>query len=146
MKYSPTHPGFSLLEVVLATAILLFAVVALGELVRNGLNAARRAQYVSQAQLICESKLAEIAAGIVPPDPVSQVPVLSTEDQPDLNEWVYSVEVFPLDQPELIQVKVTVMRNPQLGGFPFEFSLIRWMRDPEVDQEAAAEVSAGGGI
>lgn len=146
MKPAGNRSAFSLLEVILATTILLFAVVALGELVRNGLNAATRARDISQAQLLCESKLAEIAAGILPPDPVTDLPLLATVDQPDLSEWVYSVEVFPLDQPELIQVRVTVRRNAQLGGFPFEFSLIRWMRNPEVDQEAAADVASGGGL
>ncbi len=62
-------PRFSLLEVVLALAILVGAIAVTGELVRLGTLSAASARDLTQAQLICESKLAEITSGITPPRP-----------------------------------------------------------------------------
>ena len=55
--------GFSLMEVILSIAILASATVLLGELTRFGMRNAAIARDLTQAQLLCESKLNEIVAG-----------------------------------------------------------------------------------
>ena len=47
--------GLSLLEVILAIAILGLSIVALGQLVRLGSQASVDAQNLNQAQVLCES-------------------------------------------------------------------------------------------
>lgn len=78
--------GFSLLEVVLALAILTGAVVVLGELVRSGLRSAQLARDLSQAELWCETIAQEIAAGALPAQNVEHSPI---QDAPG---WFYSIE------------------------------------------------------
>ena len=56
--------GFSLLEVILAMAILAGAIAVLGEAGRLALRNAGYARDMAQAQLLCESKMAEIVTGI----------------------------------------------------------------------------------
>ena len=138
----PWHPrrrrGFSLLEVVLSLAILVGAIAVLGELVRLGLDNAAAARDLTQAQLLCESKLAEISAGIFEPQSI-QGASFSPEIDPE-REWVYSVTLASLDLQGLISATVTVTENVPVGETPREFSLVRWLRDPgvELPSETAA--------
>src|SRR5687767_7391349 len=55
-----SRAAFSLLEVILALTILVGAIVVLGELVRLGTMTAAGARDLTQAQLLCESKMSEI--------------------------------------------------------------------------------------
>ncbi len=63
---SKGRSGFSLLEVLLATGILLGAAIVLSELAGIGARQASAARDLAQAQLLCQSKLNEIVAGIAP--------------------------------------------------------------------------------
>ena len=58
--------GFSLLEVLLASSILLGCVIVLGHLAYLGRRNARAALDSSTAQILCESKMGELLAGIAP--------------------------------------------------------------------------------
>lgn len=117
--------GFSLLEVVLALAILTGAIAVLGELARSGMHSARLARDLTQAQLLCESKLAEITAGIEVLEPARSVPF---EFDP---EWLYSLEIQPLDQEGLLAVTVTVEQDLPSLSRPVRFSLLAWVPDPQ---------------
>ncbi len=125
------HPrqAFSLLEVILALAILAGAVAVLGQLGRSGLENARLARDLTLAQLYCESKMAEIAAGLSPVDAQEGVPFEDT-DEPAA-DWTYTVEVNPTGQDGLLEVRVIVSQDPAVEIRPVEYSLVRWMADPE---------------
>lgn len=130
--------GFTLLEVVLALAILVGAIAVVGELIRLGGAAAASARDLSQAQLLAESVMAEITAGILPLENSQSVPI---ETDP---EWVYGVELLPVETPGLLAVRVTVVQAGAAGR-PAEFALVRWMRDPGVElpaQSADSETSS----
>jgi len=115
--------GFSLLEVILALAILTGAVTVIGELVRLGLRNAQLARDITQAQVLCETKLAEITSGMMMPTVVDGMPC---EFAPD---WLYSVQVYPLEIEGLIAVEVLVYR-PEPNRQRSRFHLVRWMQDP----------------
>ena len=74
-----TRTGLSLLEVMLALAILGGALAAIGELMRIGARNAEKARDLTTAQMICESTMAEIQLGFIamqsvgPPAPGPQV-------------------------------------------------------------------------
>lgn len=121
--------GFTLLEVVLALAILVGAIAVIGELVRLGVMAAGSARDQTQAQLLCESTMAEIAAGILPTQAAQGVPL------PYDPEWVYHVALLPVDAPGMMAVQVTVVQVG-VAGRPAEFSLTRWIRDPGIELPA----------
>ena len=121
----PRRKGFSLLEVMLATGILLGCLVVLSELANIGRIHAARAQDGSTAARICQSKLNEILAGMAPASPVQDEPV---EDSPG---WLYSVEVEPLLQRGVVALRVTAYQDEETTDHPLELSLVRWIRDPK---------------
>lgn len=132
--------GFSLLEVILALAILTGAIAVLGELAQLGMENARIARDLTYAQLLCESKLAEITAGITLPEPCPPTPFGTVAD-PREADWLYSIEIAAVDQDGLVAVRVRVIQDLEPQKRPVEFSLVRWMVDPgvELSEEAAAE-------
>jgi len=132
--------GFSLLEVILALAILTGAIAVLGELARMGLQNARIARDRTYAQLLCESKLAEITAGITLPEPCPLTPFGTVAD-PREADWLYSIEVYGVDEEGLVGVRVRVVQDLEPRKRPVEFALVRWIVDPgvELSEEAVAE-------
>jgi len=139
--------GFSLLEVILALAILGGAIAVLGELSRLGMRNAQYARDVTQAQLLCESKLAEITAGLSPLESEQGTP-FETADETAASDWLYSVDVTPIDEDGLLEVRVTVTQDLPTEKRPVEFSLVRWMVDPEIEssEETATTESGSGGL
>jgi len=119
--------GFTLLEVILALAILAGAVAVLGELVRIGARNAAAARNQTRAQLLCESLSAEIVVGAVEPDPV-QRELVQTDP-----EWVYSIGIEPVDEEGLVALRVTVEQDMESRRRPAGFSLVRWIPDPGIE-------------
>ena len=139
---SAARRGLSLLEVMLAIAILGGAIVVIGELMRIGSRCAQAARELTTAQLLCESTLAEITAGVVEAQPVARQPCESD------SEWLYTVDVEQLDQGGLLAVTVTVEQDLPERKRPLSFSLTRWIIDPGVELELNSQTtstsSAGG--
>jgi len=128
------HPGFSLLEVILALAILAGAVAVLGEIARHGIESTRIARDLTYAQLLCESKMAEIVAGIQLPDPVDRARIENIDDPTQLN-WVYSVEAETTEIEGLLAVRVTVTQDMPEESRPVRCALVRWMSDPNAESD-----------
>jgi prepilin-type N-terminal cleavage/methylation domain-containing protein len=126
--------GFSLLEVILALAILAGAVAVLGEIARNGIESTRIARGLTHAQLLCESKMAEIVAGIEWPQSVDRAKIENLDDPTQLN-WVYSIESETTEIEGLLSVRVTVMQDLPDENRPVRCTLVRWMADPNVETE-----------
>ena len=121
--------GISLLEVILALAILAGAVAVLGEVARHTMRNARAVRDSSRAQLLCETKMAEICAALAPLEPVEAAPLAQTDDQGQ-PEWFYSVAVDSIDQEGMMAVHVTVTHGRSPEGRPLRVSLVRWILDP----------------
>ena len=89
MTRRPSHagrrPGLTLLEVLVALAIFLFAMVVMGGLITTAGDQALEVQYQSRAAQLCQSKLAEVNAGVVKLD--SQSNVSFDED----SDWQWSL-------------------------------------------------------
>ena len=136
--------GFSLLEMVLALAVLAGAVLVLLEVNRVALRNAARARDLARAQLLCESKLAEIVSGITSPSPVDKAsfdPNVESSVASDPS-WSYSIDTPPTDEQGLIAVRVTVAKELSAGQQPLKFSLVRWMPDP--NSSSGANSTSGG--
>ena len=133
--------GFTLLEVILALAILAGAVAVVGEAVRLGRRNAEAARLLTTAQLLAASTMAEVSTGVVAAESVQDEPFESAPD------WQYSIDVQALaDLEGLVEVTVTV--TPTHGGSQsIEFSLTRWMVDPAIEADGldAADVEAADG-
>jgi prepilin-type N-terminal cleavage/methylation domain-containing protein len=78
-RYSTSRGGFSLIEVMLATAILLGSVVVLGELASMGRRQSEKGKKLAEAQQLCEQTLNEVLLGLRPLEPVEQEPLLPAE-------------------------------------------------------------------
>ena len=162
--------GISLMEVILATAILLGSVVVLSELAGIGRRQSNRSAELSEAQRLCEWKLNEMLAGIAPIEPVTDAPfeddtaavemefgeqeesLFGDLDEPDVPhdesledeeaEWTYSVEVTPVENvPGLAALTVTVTHNVETLRRPARFSLTRWIPDPDLEDEEGFDSS-----
>ena len=124
-----TRPGMSLMEVILALAIMLLALVAIARLVDVGLDRSLDARFQTRATLLAESKLAEVEAGAVP---IQGGSAGTFEHDPD---WDWSTESLPYGPPDLYQVTVRVTRTAT--GRPFEVSLTQLIIDPAALGSAA---------
>lgn len=134
-RSSRRRGGFTLLETILATAILATAVIGIGELLRLGTENARRTREQTMAQLHCENKFAEIMSGLILPE---IMPPTALEDDPD---WVWSADVQPHEIPGLIRVTVSVSPAIVVDRRPAGFELVRLLRDPDFLPPTASQTS-----
>jgi hypothetical protein len=140
--------GFSLMEVILAMSILLGGVVVLGRLASIGAKHARNAEDLAAAQLLCEARITEILAGIVPAETLEEEPLAEAP------AWVITQELLPLEQPGVLALSVTVTRGsedmvspataPATEKKEVSVTLVRWMLDPDVARFRSTESAAPG--
>jgi len=123
MRRSPRRRGLSLLEVLVALAVLLMSLVALTHLVGNSTRMASEASRRSHAALLCRSKMNEFAAGALPMEGVSDS---TFEDDPDYH---WSAEIAQGAATSLYNITVTVRYRPD-EQYPIEVSLSRMVLDP----------------
>jgi general secretion pathway protein I len=141
---STAPSAFSILEVILALAILAGAMVVLGELARMGFRNAKLTQDLTRAQLLCESKMAEFTSGISLPQTV-QGATFDDMYQDGKIPWIYSVEMEQIDQDGLIALRVTVSQNLPAEQRPATFSLSRWITDPGIEEAASTTEESTSG-
>lgn len=127
-----SRPAFSLLEVILALAILAASMAVLGQLVQFGMTNARRAEDMTQAAIICESIMAEIVAG----DRGLTNESAATYEENDT--FVYSIDIPTGAQEGLLEVHVVVETNPEYSAEPIRCALVRWMVDPDYASSATS--------
>jgi len=131
----PRRGGFSLLEVLLATSILIGSSIALLELVMIGNRHANSARDLARSQRICQTRLNEILSGVAP-----QEVVRPTAVEEELG-WVYWVDLRPLEQSNLLILEVSAARQPSPEQQLAKFSLVRWVRakgDPRDPRDPAS--------
>ena len=117
-----------MLEVILAIAILGMALVVIGELLRVGFRSAADAQQRSEAQMACDSKMAEVVSGVLPLESVSGGKI------EEFDGWEYDVMVDDGQFDGLLQVKVTV-RQVGVQGNSITFEVTRFVPDPDYDPD-----------
>jgi prepilin-type N-terminal cleavage/methylation domain-containing protein len=133
--------GFSLLEVILALAILGGAVAVLGEAASLAMRNAEFTRDMARAQLLCEGKLAEIVGGITSAQPIQRAVIATAADASE-PAWLYSVETAPLSEEGLMSLRVTVTRDFPAARRPVQFSLVRWIPDPNASSSTSSDQSA----
>ena len=122
--------GLSLLEVLLAIAILGGAMIVITQLLNLGYRSAIEARMRTEAALLCDTKMAELAAGVLP---LSGTSGEAIEENPN---WNYSVSVENASQVGLLAVTVTVAQNNVGNQTPMSLSIVRLMPDPDYDPTA----------
>ncbi len=145
--------GFSLLEILLAIAILGASLAVLSSLVITGADAASDASDLAVARMLCETKMNEqlLNPEIVPlPLPLSPIDPIDTPDTGGVASFQYSIEVQPAPAMQgLLAIRVTVSTEElnQVNQPKVQYSLIRWMVDPalgleQLERDAEAEAAA----
>ncbi|MEM7457091.1 MAG: prepilin-type N-terminal cleavage/methylation domain-containing protein [Planctomycetota bacterium] len=124
---SHTRNGLSILEVLLALAILGVSLAAIGTVVSSAYRNARRAEMRSDANLICDTKLAEFAAGAFgKPTSIGSTPV------PEDPEWQFEVNVENSQIPGLLRATVIVGRTQNTEQNVMVMAT-RFIPDPDYD-------------
>jgi hypothetical protein len=134
----------------LALAILVGALTVLGEFARMGLRNAKTSRDLTRAELLCESVMSQIAAGVLTPDPVSDAQIIdpvtrtsvSDTQMDDVAPWVYSIESATIDEDGLLAVTVTVTQDLPPAQRPTSFTLVRWMIDPNLEYAGLAAAAS----
>lgn len=132
VQSSNPRRGLSLLEVVLAIAILGGSMVVLSQLINIGHNAAMDARDYSEAQILCDTKIAEVAAGIIASSPVSDADIVEAPG------WKYSLAVDKAAIEGLLMIDCTVSQDPAQYTVPVTYRLVRWIPDPAYEEELEA--------
>ena len=118
----PTRrPGLSLLEVLLALAIFLMSLVAIGGLIDFGSDQGMAASMQAVGTRLAQSKLAEVEAGAID---LAAGGSGTFDDEPD---WHWSVESTATQWPNTYDVTVRVWRD---AGRHYEVTLSQIVFDP----------------
>ena len=132
--------AFTLLEVILALAILAGAVAVLGEIMAIAGRHGREAQAGVRAQLLASSVMDEILSGLVELTTVSNQPLESTDTVP----WVYSVNVETTTITGLSAVEVIVEQDLEPQFSPVKFTLKRWYAVPSTTSTPTDATTGAG--
>jgi general secretion pathway protein I len=147
--------AFSMLEILLALAILGGALAVLSQIVGTGIDSASSARDLALARLICQAKLAETLLSSATPVTVPSTPTTSP-DSTSNTPFVYAIDVVPASLDGILAIRVSVEAQDLDGGPPLAtYSLTRWMVDPalglveaeeqvKADKAAKAEAAAAG--
>jgi general secretion pathway protein I len=142
-KVSPTNRrrGLSLFEVIIALAIFMCSIAAIGQLVSSGVRAAVQARLQSQAVLRAETKMAEVVAGITGLHGGSSGTF--TDDQ----TWSWSVAATQSQHEGLYLVEVTAAHAGMTTAAKQSYTLRRLIRDPQIalDEYAKEQEEAANG-
>lgn len=127
--------GFTLLEIILALAILAGSLAALGEVMRLADQTASLTEGESQAQIYAASIMDELLSGARQVETVSQATLNEDTDVP----WVYSIETDKTNLDQLISVRVSVEQKLDARLQPARFDLTRFMPNPDYTPPDASQ-------
>ena len=170
-KSKKVRRGFSLIEVIIATAILMGSAVVLARLAGMGREQSQKARLHSDAQERCEQTMNELLLGLRPVELVEAMPLiplprpieaasdemlpqdpfatqeaigqpLTLTNETD-PEWRHSIRTERiLNKPGMWALTVEVKQGDQALQRPIRFSLTRWIAGPP-PEGAFDELSRG---
>lgn len=135
--------AFTLLEVILALAILAGSIAVLGEVMSVASRSAADAQAESEAQLLASSVMDEMLSGYVPLTQQTRQPVESSSSIP----WVCSVTLAETSFVGLTSVEVLIEQDVEKQFRPVKYRLVRWfVEDTSADEteDETTDSSEGG--
>jgi prepilin-type N-terminal cleavage/methylation domain-containing protein len=140
MRQTPKHrQAFTLLEVILALAILAGSVAVLGEIMAIAGRHARETQAETRAQLFAAAVMDEMLAGVTEVAPVSRQQLETTDTVP----WVYSVTVNTTTITGLSTIDVLIEQDLEPQFNPVKFRLVRFYAEPATPTDASATGTGG---
>jgi general secretion pathway protein I len=132
--------GITLFEVMLALAIFLGAFAAIGQIIDLGRQASVEGQLENEAVLRAQTKLAEVVAGI---EPMTALEGQAFEDDPN---WTWGLTMDTAPHVDVLGLTITVEHTRPNGTVDAAFVLTRFVRDPQLFIDAAANASLSEGL
>ncbi|MCA9260649.1 MAG: prepilin-type N-terminal cleavage/methylation domain-containing protein [Planctomycetales bacterium] len=134
--------GFTLIEVILALAILGAALAVIGECVQIAGRNSVDATTATRAQMLASSVMDEMVAGVRE--------ILDASDEPleagDESRWLLDVLVGGVDEWDMQTIEVRVRQDLSDELNPFEYRLQRsFVAEAESDAEAEDSTASSGG-
>ncbi len=130
MNATRRRSGFSLLEMLLALAILGGSLGILSTIAMQGADAAREAESLVQARLIAQTQLAVILASGQHPATVPATPVAPVDSE-STTSFEYQVDVAMTPMQGMLAIRITVRALDANGGPHIAtYAITRWMIDP----------------
>lgn len=126
------RPGLTLLEVILALAILGGAIAVISQASWSGLENARRTRDFVRAELLAENLMSEMLIGARPLEAAPETAFDEEQCPDEADRWTFSIEVSPAAVSGLLTICVTVREKTDLPH-GVEFSLLRWTLDPNTE-------------
>ena len=114
--------GFTLLELLIAMAILLLGLSAIYHLNDNSRTASVAAEELAFVQLACQTKMNELLASNARPIQAGSVGLI-----PNTNGWEMSVATFSLNRPGIYGVRITARKQGAAATDIYDYyELVRW--------------------
>ncbi|QDS98593.1 type IV pilus modification PilV family protein [Adhaeretor mobilis] len=132
-------PAFTLIEVILALAILGGSLAVLGEIMSLSDRQGSKAHAETRAQLLAESVMDQLVSGAIELIDKQDEPFEASEFESSADvRWTYSVVIGEGDVPEVQIVEVTVQQDLEAKFDPAKQRLIRWILPPSAASESSA--------
>jgi Tfp pilus assembly protein PilV len=133
----PNRRGLSLLEIIISVAIFMASLAAIMEGLQIGRRSELSARLQSEAVLRCETVMGEILSGVKEAASAQGNPF----DDDETGNWEWTAEVTEAGTTGLLQVTVLVEHRPGGEEPNAAFTLVRFMRDPQLFLDAALQES-----
>lgn len=129
--------GFSLLEVIIATAIVAASSMIVLRLVSTGEAHFTRAERKSHAKRIGQSLIDQMLIGKQPLEELTDQPIDGYEN------WIFTTEVEPTDLGGVVRVRLRVAQKKpteqrDIENTRYDFEAVRWMRAPQPSDDQGA--------
>jgi general secretion pathway protein I len=131
------NTGFTLLEIILALAILAGSLAALGEVMRLADQTASMTEGETQAQILAASIMDELICGSRSLSAVDGAQLSTDSDVP----WVYSIATESTNLDQLISVRVSVEQQLDARLQPARFEIARWLPNPDYTAPTSTDQS-----
>ena len=134
------HSGFTLLEILLTTAILLIGLSAVFQTTRSALRRTAEARDLTEAQNACQAVLNELLAQFAPIQP----DVGRSVD--NLPNWKIKIDIYPAPQSGLFVLHLSAQQFSPTDGMLIgtKYQLLRWVPAERVQIDESAETPFTG--
>lgn len=141
-RLATRHPraGFSLMEVLVASGMLISSLIVLNQLSTLGRISANSTESRVTAQLLCEQKMNLILSGME---------LMTATDDSTFEEdetWHYAIELEPVETLSLTKLTVRVWQDEEEVLRPQNFHLVRWIASPPEDGETTESDSTSATV
>jgi prepilin-type N-terminal cleavage/methylation domain-containing protein len=132
--------GLSLLEVILALALLGVASAIMAQAMQMATTNALAAQRQAQAELAAESVISQVIAGAIPMQPSTTWTPLGTSAS--TSTWSYMLQTVTCEVQNMVGIQVAV-RDETSGDptRPADLTVVRWIIDPALGLDMPASAT-----